>query len=61
MEFNNIFDCRHFSLEGLNVEFDIDVRFLILMHKCKSECQKPNVEKEKLGCFVWEETYTILT
>ena len=61
MEFNNRFDYRHFSLEVPNVEFDIDVRFSTLMHKGKSDCQKPNVGMEKLGRFVWEETYTILT
>ena len=31
------------------------------MHWGKTKCQKPNVEMDKLGSFVREETYTIIT
>ena len=44
-----------------NAEFDIEVRFLTLMHWGKTKRPKPNAEMEKLGHFVREETYTILS
>ena len=37
-----------------NVKLNFDVRFLTLMHR-------GNIKKDKLGSFVREETYTILT
>ena len=48
------FDYRHIPLKVPNVEFNFDIRFLTFM-------RRGNVKMLKLGSFVREETYTILT
>ena len=47
-------DYSHIPPEVPNVKLNFDVRFLTLMHR-------GNIKKDKLGSFVREETYTILT
>ena len=48
------FYYRHIPRKVLYVKFNFDIRFSRLMHS-------GNIEMDKLGSFVREETYTILT
>ena len=41
-------DYRHTPLKVPDGEFNTDVRFLTLMHKGKTNCQKPSIKMEKL-------------
>ena len=53
--------AQWYSIIGIpNMGIDFDVRISTLMHNGKTKRQKPNVEMDKLGCFVSEETFTIL-
>ena len=53
--------AQWYSIIGIpNLGIDLDVRISTLMHLDKTKCWKHNVEMDKLGSFVSEETFTIL-